>query len=170
MSLLVSPALSNFSWIVDVNQSVPLLAAIYVSIFKNKAAHYVAADVVPALANAGLPPSSIPAFLAAAATGSESAFLKVPGINTKIIEVGVAALEGAYAHAFRITWLATLAFGLLSVLAACFSRNLDDKLTHDVVRRLGHGFVPGKETHVDSHTNLKAETQNGHTEKVQEMP
>ena len=50
----------------------------------------------------------------------------------------------AYAHAFRITWLATLGFGIPSVIAALFLRNIDDKLSHDVVRRLGHGFVPGK--------------------------
>lgn len=119
-------------------------------------------DAVPAIVAAGLPVTSVKAFLAAAATGKESAFLAVPGISPEIIEAGVVALTQAYAHAFRITWLATLGFGLLAVIAACFSRNLDDKLSHDVIRRLGHGFVPGK----SEHTNPHSESENGDAKKV----
>lgn len=121
-----------------------IVAAIYVSVFTNKSADYIASGVAAALVGAGLPATSIPLFLKAAGTGDLKAFLQVPGINEKIIEVGVTALTKAYAHAFRVTWLATLGFGIPCVLAALFARDIDDKLSHDVVRRLGHGFVPGK--------------------------
>ena len=109
----------------------------------------MASGVATALVKAGLPATSVVAFLEAAATGQPSAFLKVPGITPKIIEVGVAALTQAYAHAFRVTWLATLGFGIPCVIAAMFSRNIDAKLSHDVIRRLGHGFVPGKAKNVN---------------------
>lgn len=114
------------------------------SIFTNQSKDYIAANVPGALIAAGLPASSVELFIKAAGTGDPKAFLKVPGISEKIIEVGVVALTNAYAHAFRITWLATLGFGIPCVIAALFSRDIDAKLSHDVIRRLGHGFVPGK--------------------------
>ena len=79
--------------------------------------------------------------------GDVQALKTVPGIDKKIIQVGTVAITGAYANAFRITWLATLGFGLLCFLCACGARDIDDRLTHDVIRRLGHGFVREKETH-----------------------
>lgn len=118
--------------------------AIYTTIFQNKSKQYITNDAVPALIQAGLPASSVEAFLTAASTGMASALEKVPGVNAKIIQAGVVALTDAYAHAFKITWLATISFGGLAVIAACASRDIDSKLSHDVIRRLGHGFVPEK--------------------------
>ena len=69
---------------------------------------------------------------------------QLPGISVAQYDAGVQALTAAYAHAFRVTWLATIGFGGASVLVALFSRSIDDKLSHDVVRRLGHGFVRDK--------------------------
>jgi hypothetical protein len=35
-----------------------------------------------------------------------------------------------------IVWLATIAFGGLAVISSFFAADLDDKLSHDVIRRL----------------------------------
>jgi hypothetical protein len=100
--------------------------------------------VVLALVTAGLPRTSVEPYLTAVQAGDVEALKTVPGITPQIIQVGTAAIFGAYANAFRITWLATLGFGLLCFLCACGSRDIDDKLTHDVIRRLGVGFAGTK--------------------------
>lgn len=102
----------------------------------NKVKEYTVSDVVPALLQAGLPPTSIPDFLTALASGSLPALQAVPEVSPAAIQAGVATFTQAYAKAFKIVWLATLAFGLLAVIASFFTTDIDDKLSHDVVRRL----------------------------------
>ncbi|KAK3672123.1 hypothetical protein LTR78_008094 [Recurvomyces mirabilis] len=114
-----------------------LATAIYLSVLMNKLKEFTASDVVPAVVQAGVPSASIPGFLAALAQGDIAALQSVPGVTTQAIEVGVATLREAYAKTFKIVWLGTLAFGLLAVAASCFTKDLDEKLSHDVVRRLG---------------------------------
>lgn len=126
------------------NRSLTRIAAIYTTIFKNKTTQYITSDVPLALAKAGLAPKYIATVTGDLALGDITAVEKIPNITPAIIDAGVAALQGAYAHAFRITWLATIGFGGASVIVALFSRSIDDKLSHDVVRRLGHGFVSEK--------------------------
>jgi hypothetical protein len=113
----------------------------------NKVTENITNNVVPAIVQAGLPKTSVEPYLAAVQAGDVQALETVPGITKRIVEVGTVTITGAYANAFRITWLATLGFGLLCFLCACGARDIDDKLTHDVIRRLGHGFVREKEIH-----------------------
>lgn len=111
----------------------------------NRLTNLIKTDVGPALVQAGLPPASIEPFVLAAETGSVAALQKVPGVTPTIIQVGISTLTSAYAGAFRITWLATIAFGGLAVIAAIASRDIDDKLSHDVIRRLGPAGWLGKQ-------------------------
>ena len=124
-------------------------AAIYVTILTNKVSQNIINNVVPALVGASLPPTSVEPYLAAVQAGDVSALAAVPGITKKIIEVGTVAVTAAYENAFKITWLATLGFGLLCFICACGARDIDEKLTHDVIRRLGVGF--GKEKGTGAH-------------------
>ena len=81
-------------------------AAIYASVFLNKSTDYTTSDVVPALAQAGLPLTSIQAFLTALNTGNLALVEQVPGVTPSIIQAGVASLTEAYAKTFRIgMWL-----------------------------------------------------------------
>ena len=103
--------------------------------------------VVPALIEAGLPEMSVEPFLQALTTGMTASFAKIPGANPQVIQAGAAAMRSAYANAFRVTWLATIAFGVLAFIAACASRDIDKKLSHDVIRRLdvvGKKVTPNK--------------------------
>lgn len=79
-----------------------ILAAIYASVFLNKSAEFTKADVVPALARAGLPLTSIQPFLLALGSGNLAAVQKVPGVTPSIIQVGIAQLTNAYARTFKI--------------------------------------------------------------------
>ncbi|CAK1365717.1 unnamed protein product [Cercospora beticola] len=114
-----------------------LATAIYSSVLMNKLTEYTASDVVPAVVAAGLPVTSLEAFLTALSTGNTAALQEIPGVTPAAIGAGAAALREAYAKAFKIVWLATLAFGLLAVVASFFTTNIDDRLSHDVIRRLG---------------------------------
>lgn len=106
----------------------------------NKLASNIKNNVAPALVKAGLPLTSVEPFLTAVQAQNQAAVAKVPGVSPTIIEVGIATLTQAYANAFKITWLATISFGALSFIAACLSRDIDYKLSHDVIRKLSVGY------------------------------
>lgn len=111
----------------------------------NRVSENIKDNVVPALVGAGLPPASVEPYLSAVQAGDVQALRTVPGITQKVITAGTTAITAAYSNAFKITWLATLGFGLLCFICACGARDIDDKLTHDVIRRLGHGYTKPKE-------------------------
>ncbi|KAF7190192.1 Trichothecene efflux pump TRI12 [Pseudocercospora fuligena] len=117
-----------------------LATAIYSTIFMNRLTDNIKSNVAPALVEAGLPVTSVEPFLTAVQAQSSAAIAKVPGVSPTIIETGITALTQAYAQSFKITWLATISFGGLAVIAACLSRDIDDKLSHDVIRRLSAGY------------------------------
>lgn len=112
------------------------IAAIYVAILTNKATTNIAADVVPAVLETGFPPTSIPGLLAALASGSAYALEAIPEISPNIIEVASVGYKEAYSGAFKIVFLASIPFGVCSMIAAFFFVNIDERLSHDVVRRL----------------------------------
>lgn len=103
----------------------------------NRLTHLIETEVAPALVMAGLPLRSVEPFILAAESGSLSALEAVPGVTPQVIQTGIVTLTEAFAGAFHITWLATISFGLLSFICACFTREIDGKLSHDVIRRLG---------------------------------
>ncbi|KAK4499760.1 hypothetical protein PRZ48_007946 [Zasmidium cellare] len=121
-----------------------LATAIYSTIFMNRLADNIKDNVAPALVQAGLPVTSVEPFLTAVQSMSQAAIEKVPGVSPSIVQVGIATLTQAYAQAFKITWLATISFGGCSIIAACLSRDIDDKLSHDVIRKLSVGYTGTK--------------------------
>ncbi len=106
------------------------------AILTNEVSTNTVKDVVPALVNAGLPPSSVEGLLAALASGSTSAIAAVPGVTKKILAVAGVTLKEAYSESFKIVFLATIPFGVVALVAAFFAKDIDSRLTHDVVRRL----------------------------------
>lgn len=112
-------------------------AAISVSVLTNKVTYYTSTIVVPAVLAAGLPLTSLEAFLTALGTGDQKALLAVPGVTPAIIGTGALTFQEAYAKAFKVVYLASIAFGSLAIIAALFAPNLDKRRNaHDVVRRL----------------------------------
>ncbi|KAI1615921.1 siderophore iron transporter [Exophiala viscosa] len=111
---------------------------IFSAILTNKVTGYTDTIVVPDLLKAGLPASSVVLFLTALEAGDSSTLASVPGVNKTIISVGAAALKLSYSKAFIIVYLVSIACGVLSVIAAWFTPNLEDRIhSHAVVRRLG---------------------------------
>ena len=129
------------------------------AILENKVTENTASDVVPALLKAGLPESSVEKLLTALASGSSSAIAAVPGITTQILALAGTTLKEAYSQSFKIVFLATIPFGVVALIAAFFTKDIDSRLTHNVVRRLDQ-----RSKHVDLPVNEKAEAV--HAEQV----
>lgn len=110
-----------------------IAAAIYSAVLTTRLAETVPAQVPPALIEAGLPASSVPAFISALTTGS---FASVPGISNTIIIVGTTAYQWAASDAFHTVFLTTLAFTGLSLLMCIWVPNVEDRLTGDVAATL----------------------------------
>lgn len=109
--------------------------AIYVTILNNKLSPNIAKYVVPAAENAGLPESSIPSLVKGLASGNLTA---VPGINQAITSASKASYKVAYSQSFKVVYLTSIAFGLLSVAAAILTPNLENRFNDEVARKL-HG-------------------------------
>jgi hypothetical protein len=109
--------------------------SIYVSILMNRLATTLPANVKPAVLGAGFPSDDLPALYAAIGAGSAAAMEKVPGITVKVLAALEDALKVAYAEAFQTVYLASIAFGGLAIIAAFFSRSIDDLMTGYVARK-----------------------------------
>jgi hypothetical protein len=110
-----------------------IAVALYSSLLTNGITTYLPQTVIPAATEAGLPASSIAALFAGITSGDFSA---VPGITPAIAEIVGHAVKSAYALSFRTVFLATLPFGVILLIAAIISPNVEDYLTDDVARRL----------------------------------
>ncbi|CAK7200156.1 hypothetical protein SEUCBS139899_002846 [Sporothrix eucalyptigena] len=82
----------------------------------------------------GIPEQVLEEVLAGLAAGQES-FPDVP--VAEVAEIAN-AYQTAYAKSFQVVYLVSIAFGVLSIIAAFFSPNLEHRFTSEVARRL-HG-------------------------------
>jgi hypothetical protein len=65
----------------------------------------------------------------AMSNGTTAALQTVPGINDRVLDALSLATKNAYAHTFKIVYLATLAFTGIGMVAAFFVVDIDDLLT-----------------------------------------
>lgn len=63
----------------------------------------------------------------------------VEGITPEIIDATGVAVKHAYSLAFRTVFLCTLPFGVLLLIAAVLSPNVEEYLTDEVARKLHNG-------------------------------
>lgn len=113
-----------------------IATSMYSSILTTESSKYIPQYVAPAAMAAGLPESSIASLLAGVAAGNFSA---VQGITPEIVAVTGDAVKHAYSLAFRTVFLCTLPFGVLLLIAAVLSPNVEEYLTDEVARKLHHG-------------------------------
>jgi hypothetical protein len=109
--------------------------AVYLSVLFNRLATTVPAVVIPAVTKAGLPASSVPAFLGGFATGS---FKDIPGLSPNILAVGTRAYKVANSDAYSTVFYTTIAFTGAAVIFSFFAPNVDDRMTGKVAVTLHH--------------------------------
>lgn len=121
-----------------------LATTIYLAIFRNKIASTTVSIVVPALIKAGLPATSVEAFLVAINSGAVTAVEAVPGVNAKIIGAGEVALVEAYTNSFSYVFYASIAFGGCAVIAALLVRPITEaELSGNLIFHLGENAPHG---------------------------
>jgi hypothetical protein len=89
-------------------------------------------QIIPAVEAAGLPADSVPELLTAISNGTSAALGNVPGINGSVLAALGLATKHAYAQAFKVVYLATLAFTGIGLIAAFFIVDVDHYLTNYV--------------------------------------
>ncbi|KIW76455.1 hypothetical protein Z517_11201 [Fonsecaea pedrosoi CBS 271.37] len=115
-----------------------LATTIYLVILTNRMNTNTKNMIIPTVVEAGLPDSSIAAFLTALNSGVASALQAVPGVTEKIILAGETAYLAAYTDAFQKVFLASIAFGGLSIIAALAVRPFTkEELAGSLVFHLG---------------------------------
>jgi Fungal trichothecene efflux pump (TRI12) len=120
-------------------------SAIYTSILANRLGKTIPTEVPPKLIAAGLPASSVKAFLSAITVGTPAAFDAVQGLTPSIEAIGIRAYKVASVDAYRTVFFSTIAFSACCVICACFTPNVDDRMTNKVVATLHHEKVKDEE-------------------------
>ncbi|KAF9895194.1 hypothetical protein FE257_000096 [Aspergillus nanangensis] len=110
-----------------------IASSIYVVVLNNRLAITVPAEVPNAVIEAGLPASSVAAFLMGFTTGN---FDGVPGLTPQILTIGNAAYKMASAHAYQTVFYTSIAFTGVAVIMAFWSPSVDDKMTGDIAATL----------------------------------
>lgn len=114
-------------------------SSVYSAVLSNKLSQEIPARVPSALVSAGLPTSSVPAFLNAMAIGTEAAFAAVEGLTPSILKIGTRAYQDASSIAYRYVFLTTIAFSGIGIILTFFVPNIDHLMTSEVVVQLHEG-------------------------------
>jgi hypothetical protein len=109
-----------------------VFTAIYAAALNTRLTSNIPSYTAKAALSAGLPASSLPAFIKALAGGDTAALLKIPGVTPTIIGLGVAALKQAFADSLRVVYMIAAPFGALACIACLFLGNLRKTMNYSV--------------------------------------
>lgn len=112
--------------------SATVFTAIYGATLTTRLAEKIPRYVAGAAARAGLPKTSLAAFVGAVATNNATALLSIPDVNPAIIEVGVAALKQAFADGLRPIYMIAAPFGALACVLCWFIGDLKPTMNYHV--------------------------------------
>jgi hypothetical protein len=109
-----------------------VFTAIYAAALNNRLSVDLPAYIAKAAAMAGLPPSSIEAFVGALASNDAAALGKIAGVTPAIIGAGVVALKQAFADSVRVVYMIAAPFGALACIACWFLGDMSKKMDYRV--------------------------------------
>lgn len=112
--------------------SATVFTAIYSATLTTRLASYIPSYIAEAALAAGLPPSSVMAFVGALAGNNPAALAKVPGVTPAIIEAGVAGIKQAFADGIRAVYMIAAPFGALACIACYFLGDLKKTMNYHV--------------------------------------
>ncbi|KAH7029838.1 fungal trichothecene efflux pump [Microdochium trichocladiopsis] len=113
--------------------------AVYSSVLANRVAIEIPNAVIPAVINAGFPADKAPALASAVVAKSYATF---PGVNSAVTAAIASVLPSAYAAAFKVVYLVSLAFGAIALAGSLISKDSQPHLTDKIERKM----VSGKES------------------------
>jgi hypothetical protein len=105
-----------------------IYAAAFTTRLDGKLPNYVASAAI----NAGLPPTSVKAFVSALLEKDQTALMQIPGISLQIIGAGAAAAKQAFADSLRVVYLIAVPFGVLACIGCLFLGDFRTAMTYRV--------------------------------------
>jgi hypothetical protein len=105
-------------------------SAVLDAIINRKLKSTLIPNVSAAALKAGLPASSLIAFLEAMATGV--GFSDIPGLNPSILVTATDASHWAYAHAYRLAWASIIPFIALALVSVICLKGVKELMTEKV--------------------------------------
>jgi len=148
-------------------------SVIFSSIFSQVSAKQIATRIGETVAAANLPSSLAPGLVAATrltilgVPGQDAAF---PNVPASVYNACVTAARYGYAYGFRITWLASIPFGIIAVLCAISVRDPSKYFTNHVEihleKEIGGRQREGKEFK-DDHDHEEAREASHEVEEKQ---
>lgn len=100
--------------------------------FNSRLKKYLPKYVAKAALAAGLPATSLPAFIAALSADDTVALATIPGATTIVIAQGARALQQAYADSLRLVFIIAIPFGVVACFACWFLGDLKDAMNYKV--------------------------------------
>ncbi|KAJ5722973.1 MFS general substrate transporter [Penicillium malachiteum] len=126
-----------------------IASSVYVVVLNIRMAESVPTEVSPLLLEAGLPQSSVTAFLNGLSTGDLSG---IAGVTPHIEAVGKSAYKIASSHAFETVYLISISFTGVAVILSFWAPTVDDKLTGQVATRLHQTYTEPQQGGLTEHT------------------
>lgn len=108
---------------------------VYLTILTNGLTKNLFPTVAKALAEAGVAETEIIP-VATALIEAEATSPALAAVSPTALEAGVYAIKTAYAESFRTVYLVSIAFGALTIIAACFCGNFGKLMTNRIDVRL----------------------------------
>lgn len=93
------------------------------ALYNAKVASLVPPAIAAAALNAGLPSTSVSAFVIALMSNNAKALATIPGVNADIIAASTLALKYAYAAVIKNLWEYILGFLSVAFIVCCFLKN-----------------------------------------------
>lgn len=109
-----------------------VFTAIFSAAFGARLEKYIPEYVSKAALQAGLPKSSLEAFIKALSSDNSAALKSISGVNLEIINSGVSALKQAYADGLRVVFIIAVPFGVLACIASLFLGDLRKAMNYGV--------------------------------------
>lgn len=107
-------------------------SAILTAIIQGKLRSSYAMEVGAAAVGAGLPESSVPAFLEALQAGASEALSRVAGENEAIVVSATHASQWVYARAYRLAWSSIIPLVVVAIVCVVFLKSVKELMTEKV--------------------------------------
>ena len=133
---------------------------IYLTVLQNRITTDIPKYVALPLAENGTKPSLIPGIILALTSGDVTS-PALASVSPKALYAAVTGLKLAYADAFRLVYLISIAFGVIGCVVVAFAANVDHLMTGKVDIKLEEGAhiranTDTGEGHIIRHTDEKA--------------
>ncbi|KAJ5175113.1 uncharacterized protein N7482_000990 [Penicillium canariense] len=109
-----------------------VFTAIYYAASNARLENYIPQYISKAALQAGLPQSSVNAFVEALSSNDDASLKNISGITSEIISSGVSALRQAYADGLRVVFIIAVPFGVIACVASLYLGDLKKAMNYGV--------------------------------------